>query len=804
LIGVQNTAASASAQSFGDVVARFPARNDVSQLPASAVIVEQLIEQGYGPYLRACPPPNALCWRTDHRTKQPVQRLSDGKVPGQLRNGEWYGLRGWREYQPTETDFKAWRRLEEANFCIVTGDVIAFDIDVKVDDQDHSVEGNRARQFAVDIKASIAGLLGVAAEKLILRRREGSTSCAVFARSTSPITKDSVQFALGDRNYAVEVLASGQQVVVAGSHTSGAPLWSGLIGIHRDELPAVNAATVELILERIASSATAHGFKVVKRTAPERTVGEKQRSSIDQAVLSEVMNRRAEWLPQVLPVDDLGSGEWRVSSTDLERDLEEDLSVYPDGIYDHGTRRKHSPSSLIAEFGMIDASEHISFGGSPDYGAQGDEAYAVVGEPDSMIRRPTEAEALKWLSANLCSDAGGSEFPESATWQSHWREFGRGLGIDAANQISERWHEPPQDEDAKPVDGTVFKTLTVSDLLSMPDQVFVVDRHLPESSLGFLYGEPGAKKSFIALDWALHLAYGRGDWHGDAIQPKAEGKVLYLAGEGAFGMKKRVAAWLQHHGIEATDPRQNRFHLLPHSVSMLKSDDVAKLARTLRQAVGGPIIAVIVDTVSRAVAGADENLQKEMSLFVKACDALKENFGCVVLGVHHASRNGNMRGSTVLQGAGDFVFRMDTKKGKLAGRLICEKMKDAPDGWSDAYQFQVVHFGDASSSLVPVRSAAGSSATFTPEMETQVLDAIEADWTAKKPWAKSKLARERWAPRRLHSEFGVPLEEAERIIDLLEQSGAIELAIVDRNAKTRGYRVVRDDQDSASPDGVFS
>ncbi|MBL8577766.1 MAG: AAA family ATPase [Mesorhizobium sp.] len=353
-----------------------------------------------------------------------------------------------------------------------------------------------------------------------------------------------------------------------------------------------------------------------------------------------------------------------------------------------------------------------------------------------------------------------------------------------------------------PTTDDVFATLTLSDLLTMPDPVFVIDRHIPERSLGFLYGEPGAKKSFIALDWALHLAYGRDNWHGDPIRTKSEGHVLYLAGEGAAGMKRRARAWLQHRGIDETDPHQSHFHLLPHSVNLMRPEDVSKLVRTLRKSIGGQVAAVVVDTVSRSMPGADENLQKEMTRFVQACDLIKQQFGCVVLGVHHASRNGVMRGSTVLQGAGDFVFRLDCKKGKLAGRLHCEKQKDAPDGWSDAYQFQVVHLGDGASSLVPVRSVSGGSTAFTPELEAQILDTIAADWDAGKPWAKAKQAKARWAPIRVHREFGIPVDEATRIIDQMEESGVIELAVVDRNSKLVGYRVTQDDDDSA--DGVFS
>jgi hypothetical protein len=50
----------------------------------------------------------------------------------------------------------------------------------------------------------------------------------------------------------------------------------------------------------------------------------------------------------------------------------------------------------------------------------------------------------------------------------------------------------------------------------------------------------------------------------------------------------------------------------------------------------------------------------------------------------------------------------------------------------------------------------------------------------------------------------VPLDEAERIIDLMEQSGVIELAIADRNAKLKGFRVVEEGESAATSDGVFA
>ncbi len=84
--------------------------------------------------------------------------------------------------------------------------------------------------------------------------------------------------------------------------------------------------------------------------------------------------------------------------------------------------------------------------------------------------------------------------------------------------------------------------------------------------------------------------------------------------------------------------------------------------------------------------------------------AIKEGFKCAVLGVHHPSKRGELRGSTVLLGAGDFVFRLERKKGLSVAKLICEKQKDAPDGWSDHYRLDEVTMADGAVSLVPARA----------------------------------------------------------------------------------------------------
>lgn len=394
-----------------------------------------------------------------------------------------------------------------------------------------------------------------------------------------------------------------------------------------------------------------------------------------------------------------------------------------------------------------------------------------------------------------------------------WAKFGA-PEIEKRRLLVEQYREdvlePPSSKDDQPTSSSadMYPMLSLGDMLSMPDPVFVIDRHLPERSLGFLYGAAGAKKSFIALDWALHLAFGKQDWHGDPIAAKPDGVVIYLAGEGAAGMKVRARAWMQQHRVPAAAQAQGRFRLIPQSVEMMDRENVRKLARTLRVGLGKPVTAIIVDTVSRAMPGADENLQKDMTRFVQACDTLKNEFGCVVVGVHHAGSNGNMRGSTVLRGAGDFVFRMECKSGQLAGRLFCEKMKEAPDGWNNAYRFDVVNLGvdgagKVVSSLVPSRSGEVEIET-GPELTARLFAAMQSAWEAGEPWAKSQhKTKDRGAVRQMVTIFGLKAEQAERLLDLWERTGEIAEEVYDKKSKRKGYRVVEAETDNEGPNSAF-
>lgn len=202
--------------------------------------------------------------------------------------------------------------------------------------------------------------------------------------------------------------------------------------------------------------------------------------------------------------------------------------------------------------------------------------------------------------------------------------------------------------------GTRFQLLTADDLARLPPLRWLIDKEIPAESLAVLYGPTGSGKSFITLDYSLRIAQ--------------EQPVVYVAAEGAHGYASRVLAWCKHHKLTA-----GKIRFIAVAPNMLDLGDVAEVVSTVAEV--KPVL-VVIDTLARTMVGGDENTQRDMGLFVAACDRLRLATGGTVLVVHHTGRNGSHeRGSTVLRGAADQVISIENDDSLI--RLACEKSKDS-------------------------------------------------------------------------------------------------------------------------------
>lgn len=443
---------------------------------------------------------------------------------------------------------------------------------------------------------------------------------------------------------------------------------------------------------------------------------------------------------------------------------------------------------------------------------------------------PDDEPAAFEIFADWCErwdDPAGNDIDVvHADWRRMKPPFRRGAGwiYDMAERLSDGqfsqaqvWFEDVMPADnpfaamQEPAPADTYPVLTLDQIVNRAPPVWIIDRTIPERSFGFLYARPRAGKTFIALDMALSIADGRTSWHGDEIRVPPGAAVLYLAAEGSFGFRNRIKAWCETNG--ASDMLASRFRMIERTINFMDQDDIAKLVRTVRtvQAEGLPLALVVVDTVSRALPGADENLQKDMTLFVRACDVLKDVTGGAVLGVHHTNKEGGIRGSSVLLGAGDFVLRLERAEGHEVGQLHCEKQKDGPDGWADSYAFASVDLGEwdgrAQTSLtvsrldVSIGGQGVEGVSVTPSTAGAVLRAMQAAWEAGEPWSHAPQAKDRYAVRLMVADFGFKADAAESLVKMWLGAGIVENRVRDGRAKQKGLFVLHVSESPAA--GVF-
>lgn len=242
----------------------------------------------------------------------------------------------------------------------------------------------------------------------------------------------------------------------------------------------------------------------------------------------------------------------------------------------------------------------------------------------------------------------------------------------------------------------IMRFLAISDLEAMPDPSWIVRRVFQEKTLNAIYGTAKHGKTFVALDLALCVATGR-PWWGHAVE---QGPVLYIAGEGVGGLKKRVRAWSRHHDVPLD---KADFFVLPRMVRASMREEKKALLDAIR-ASGKTFKLIFIDTVARAMLGMDENDTKAMGLFVGLCDELKEKTGASVVVVHHAGKNteAGMRGSTALLGAIDSLMKVSRLDDITT--VVFEAQKDDEPLGDMAFRAARVEVGDQQSSLVMVRT----------------------------------------------------------------------------------------------------
>lgn len=216
--------------------------------------------------------------------------------------------------------------------------------------------------------------------------------------------------------------------------------------------------------------------------------------------------------------------------------------------------------------------------------------------------------------------------------------------------------------------------LTRPELNALPAPEYLIDGVIPRHSYGIISGRDRSFKSFAALDMALSLATGR-QWHDRDVQRV---RVLYIAGEGAYGLAGRVRAWEDFHREEEIGPE----YLTIRKSALNMHKPGAAFEHLLALVEEGQYGLVIVDTLRR-VSGSAEGNGSEMGAVVDNVDQIKKATldGTVIVIAHTDKGDNDSRGYSGIEDDADFVWHAKRSDSESL-TLKAAKMKDGPDGLS--------------------------------------------------------------------------------------------------------------------------
>lgn len=219
---------------------------------------------------------------------------------------------------------------------------------------------------------------------------------------------------------------------------------------------------------------------------------------------------------------------------------------------------------------------------------------------------------------------------------------------------------------------------TIEQMLAEPPTRYIVRDLLPERGLGAIYGAPGAGKSFLAIDLAFAVASGRPHWFG---RPLIQAPVAYVALEGNGGMQKRIKSCLAHQ----PDGAAARLRFFGGPMSLLDAADTEDLANEILQELGNGTV-TIIDTLSRASSGGDENSSFDMTMIIKNAEMLGAVVSGPVIVVHHTGKDANkgLRGHSSLLAAVDMAIEVANASGLKSWTV--KKNKDGEDGGVNAFE----------------------------------------------------------------------------------------------------------------------
>jgi hypothetical protein len=233
---------------------------------------------------------------------------------------------------------------------------------------------------------------------------------------------------------------------------------------------------------------------------------------------------------------------------------------------------------------------------------------------------------------------------------------------------------PEAEERARRVARIKALTYRRSELSLITPPGWLIEGMVNRASLTLLSGKFGTYKSFVSIALAASVATGRPFLDHQVTET---GPIIYVAAEGASGIRSRLEAWenAHHDGVPIPD---DMFVVIGGPVKLLDVDDISAMDDLCKEI--QPKM-VIWDTLHRVAPGIEENSSKEAGAAIDVLSALRERYDCTQLVDHHTGHSGlrargssswedDFDGSWVIKLAGDGEDRSPTNQRTMEHRKV--------------------------------------------------------------------------------------------------------------------------------------
>jgi KaiC/GvpD/RAD55 family RecA-like ATPase len=201
-----------------------------------------------------------------------------------------------------------------------------------------------------------------------------------------------------------------------------------------------------------------------------------------------------------------------------------------------------------------------------------------------------------------------------------------------------------------------------------------------------VFGESDSGKTFFTVSLVTHIALGQ-KWRGRKVRQCFVVYIAFEAGETILARFAVARDKLVGEGYSDPMPLQ----ILTAGPNLLNLVDVENLIEQLREAQAKaemPLGVVVIDTVSRSIAGGDEN-GADMTMVVAFNDRVRTEFGAACIAVHHSGkdRTKGSRGHSSLAAAADVILEVHDKVATV------KRVRDGIGGTVFPFDLDVVDIG---------------------------------------------------------------------------------------------------------------